>query len=131
MRNRYNVIYGLVAFALLSVCGCSKQSDIVAPSPSTITVDVLPSETVLTGNQVEIRAVVMDGENYSNDVGVRFISNNAAVASFSSTAAVDTTSASTDSNGVATVTVYALSAGTADISADITATSAKASLTVN
>lgn len=131
MKNRYFITYGLLIAGLLSLWGCSKQSNIVAPSTATITVTALPGTTMSTGNYVTVNAVVTDDGKAMNGIGVRFFSSDPAVASFSSSGAVNQTSADTNSSGVAMITVYALSAGTADISADISTTSGTVSLTVN
>lgn len=131
IKNRYFITYGLLIAGLLSFWGCGKATNVVAPSTSTITVTALPGTTLSTGSQFTIKAVVMDGTEYKNGMGVVFRSSNSAVASFSSTGAVNQTSADTNNSGVATITVYALSAGTADISADISTDSGTVSLTVN
>lgn len=130
MKNRYFITYGLLGI-LLSLWGCGKATNVVAPSTSTITVTALPGTTLSTGRQFTIKAKVMDGAKYMNNMGVVFRSSNPAVASFSSTAVVNQISADTNNSGVATITVYALSAGTADVSADISTTSGTVSLTVN
>lgn len=122
----------ILALLIFSV-GCSKESNIVAPSGSTIEVTALPSETVTAGGTVNLSATVKDSNGHEmNGVGVTFKSSNANVASFSSTAALSQKTVDTNDQGVATVTVYTFTGktGSADITADIERASGSVSLTV-
>lgn len=123
----------VILTSLIIITGCSKESNIVAPSGSTITtLSAIPS-TVSAGGTVTISAVVQDlNAKEMNGVGVRFTSSNPSVASFSATTSIAQVSADTNVSGVATVTAYTVvgKTGTADITADITGASTTATLTV-
>ncbi len=131
MKNRYLITYGLVMAGLLALWGCSKETNIVAPSGSTITVTATPGTTVPVNQSITVYALVMDSNGKPmNGIGVKFTSSNPSVASFSTTSAVGQISADTNASGSASATVQALAAGTADITADISGVSGSIALTV-
>ena len=131
MKNRYFIIYGLLIAGLFLLWGCNKETNIVAPSGSTITVSAIPGTTVVAGNSVMVSAVVKDSNgNAMNGVGVRYTSSKPSVASFSGGTAQITQA--TDTSGVATITVstFATKIGSADITADIAGVSGSVTLKV-
>lgn len=128
------ILLALIIMSLFVIgAGCTKESNIVAPSGSTIEVTALPSETVTAGGTVNISATVKDSSgNEMNGVGVTFKSSKSNVASFSSTSTLSQKTVDTNGRGVATVTVYTFTGttGSADIAADIERTLGSVSLTV-
>ena len=130
MRNRHSVIYGLVILGLLFIWGCSKQSDIVAPSGSTITMS--EDLTVSRGPSGTISATVEDSDaERMNGVAVDFSSSHPRIAGFSSTQGeVYQTRVNSDDSGVASVAFYAYSTGSATITGAITGTSDTVTVTV-
>lgn len=131
MKNRYFITYGLLIAGLLSFWGCSKQSSVVPPSGSTIS---MPADVTVTGGvEYTIHAMVQDQDgNPMNGVAVVFMSTDSTVASFSKTSSVFKTSASTDNFGIATIVVYTFSGvtGVAEITGDILVTTKSMKLTV-
>lgn len=130
MRNRYNVVYGLLVLGLLSVWGCTKQSDITAPSGATI--ELSGAQTVSKGYYGPINATIKDSDgNPMNSIAVDFTSSHPRVAGFSSTKGeVSQKRVSSDDSGIATVTFYTYSTGTATITGDIRVTSGTTTVTV-
>lgn len=131
MRKRYNIIYGLVVLGLLFVLGCSKESNIVAPSGSAIELS-LEAQIVSKGYYGPVNAIVKDSNgNPMNGAAVDFTSSHPRVAGFSSTkGAVSQKRVSSDDSGIATVTFYTYSTGTATITGDIRVVSGTTTVTV-
>lgn len=130
MGNSNSVIYGLVVLALVSVWGCSKQSDVVAPSGSIITMS--DDVTISKGDSGTVYATITDSDgNRENGIAVDFSSSQPRIAGFSATKGEGSQSrVSSDGSGVASIAFYAYSTGTATITGTITGTSDKLTVTV-
>lgn len=113
---------------VIIISGCSKESNIVPPYGSTIT---MPADTSITaGTTLTVRAPVQDPKGLPmNGVGVIFRSSSSK-ASFSSTSPLTQTSIDTDKNGIATVNVFTNATGIAVISGDIKVKTASTKLTI-